>query len=515
MQQAYAAVETETSLEDLFPSTNVWVDQLGLFLAGPVNPSISITNSLAGAAFLACGVDAQSGLRVARDRQGRAVPIRMALYVNQLIQAGVELTKLPQQFQIELLYLLSLTVQLVSDQITCLDGNRLWQTLGQTEFINQAENFVSSTRALMNNLVSSAKNWIDGVDDGSSSVVLDLVKLATEKSRELTPQGLYSARSLCELVQALTEVHGSSASVEQTLLTSDYLKVNSSSVLPASAFIVGLGEALQSSKSVDNFCNKIVSEVAGAKPQGEKTLIALILLSSCAQIYDSGELPVANNRIVFAVRQITSWLDEPDALSPAFCSEVCRALTKLLPCMKDVYGSYWEKTIEFCISSWNKAGDHPLEQVLPFIHSSLRLMKTLESLQDPNDDLQDALKEFDEAKSKALIELLRLDRELTSQPLDIVDGVLCREIDKIPIRHIPDLSELFGLVASESRAIQTAAFTLLHRAIPAQQEQKSIDVLLDKKGEYYGPDESKILLTEPQTHVYPMSFYHYFLMPQR
>ena len=103
-------------------------------------------------------------------------------------------------------------------------------------------------------------------------------------------------------------------------------------------------------------------------------------------------------------------------------------------------------------------------------------------MQEPNDDLKAALKEVPDTKTAGLIKLLQLDRESSSQPLTIVDGVLCREVDKISTRFLPELSELFPLIASESRDIQTASFNLLHRALPEQQEQQAVDLLLDKKG---------------------------------
>ncbi|KAH6971593.1 hypothetical protein BKA56DRAFT_677691 [Ilyonectria sp. MPI-CAGE-AT-0026] len=486
--QAQSAA-TNTPLEELFPSTNVWMTELTPFLEQPVNPSLTITNNLGGAAALA-EVSEAAPVRVPRDRKGRSIPMRMALYVCQLSESKLLLSQLPKPFQVELLYLQCLTVQLVSDQITCMEENRLWKTVGHSEASSQAEGFVSSMRHVLSTLTSEVKTWDD-------SVVHDLVNLLMEHSKELTPRGLYSARALGELFQSLTEA-GVAPHLEESFLKPEVLKISPATVFLASALITGFGETLQPSKPANNFANRVISEVAGATPQGAKTLMTLVLLSTCAQVYELGELPVANNRIVFAVRQITSWLDEPESLSAPLCAEICRSLTYLLPCMKDVYGSYWEKTIGFCISLWNRANDYKLDQALPFIHASLKLFKTLESLQEPNDDLVDVIKEYASAKPRSLIELLRLSRYATSQPLEIVDAMLCREVDKIPLRHISDLSDIFGLVASESRDIQTAAFNLLHKAIPAQQEQRSVDVLLDKTDARL-PDELLSLLLDAPT----------------
>ncbi|KAM5345085.1 hypothetical protein ACJ41O_010947 [Fusarium nematophilum] len=494
--QAQNASSGDIPSEELFPSTNVWMQELAPFFELSINPSLSFTNNLGGAMALVKGASRSTQLRVQRDRKGRAIPTRMALYVSQL-SGKLPLSQLPRPFQVELLYLQCLTVQLVSDQITCKEDNRLWKTLSQAEAIGQAEEFVSKTRGVVNALISGVKAWGDA-DNESTCIIRDLVDLLTQHSKELTPRALYSARALGEIIQSLIETHGTSRSLEEAFLKPDILKVGPTTVLPAAAFITGFGETLQSSKAINTFCNRLVSEVAGANAQTEKTLMTLVLLSSCTQVYEPGEMPVANNRIVFAVRQITSWLEEPEDLRPAFCAEICRSLTKLLPCMKDVYGSYWEKTIEFCISLWNRAHEFNLDDALPFIHSSLGLFKTLETLQEPNDDLDDAIKEYASAKPRALIELLRLSRDTSSQPLEIVDAMLCREVEKIPLRHVPDLSDIFALVASDSRDIQTAAFNLLHRAIPEQQQQRSVEALLDKSDARL-PDELLSLLLDAPT----------------
>lgn len=474
---AQAESASDISLEDIFPNTNIWMEQLALFFERTIDPSLSITSNIGGAAALIKG-DRKSTPQVQRDRKGRSVPVRMALYLNRMLQSKAEFSALPQQFQVELLYLQCITVQLVSDQITTMSNDGPWKTLRGGEAISDAEKLVSSTRSFINTQFVAQNS-------GAKSLIPKLlIDLMMQQSRESSGRGLYSSRALCELIQSIVDQQGLTTELEEQLLKTEILKTTPETVLVAASVVAGLGKAAQGSKSVNNFCNRLVSDAAGASPEADRTHMSLVLLSLCGQIYDKGELPVANNRIVFAVRQITSWLDEPEDLSPALCAEICRSLSQLLPCMKDVYGSYWEKTLEFCTFLWSKTAAHELKEALPIIHASLRLSKSLETLPDPNDDLEDALKEFSESKSQALIELLSLPRQGSSQLLEIVDGMICREVEKFPMRHIPDLADIFPLVASESRDIQTAAFNLLHKAVPAQQEQKSVDVLLDKTGKY-------------------------------
>lgn len=402
----------------------------------------------------------------------------MALYLSRLLQQRQDYSSLPKESQINLLFLQSITIQLVSDQMTLGSKNGLWHSLDSAEALSEADELVSISREFINSSVVGA---VDAAEE--QSTVSQLIDTLIAEAGSLTSKGLYSSRALSDLIQATVEAQGFTALLEGKLLKPEYLKSSPETVLVAAAILTGLKEALQSSKAVNTFCNRLVSDVAGAKANTDKALLTLALLTACGQVYEQGELPVANNRIVFAAKQITSWFENPEDLSPELSAEACRAMAQILPCMKDVYGSFWENTIGFCISLWSRAQSDPLPLALPYIHASLKLFRGLETLQEPNDDLEDALKEVSETKTKGLIKLLQLDREQSSQPQTIVDGILCREVEKISTRFLPDLAELFPLIASESRDIQTASFNLLHRALPEQQEQQSIDLLLDKKGE--------------------------------
>ncbi|KAJ6447290.1 sorting nexin-41 [Purpureocillium lavendulum] len=500
VSQAMAAAGTDAPWEEIFPSTNVWMTELSPFLDRPLHPSLAITCGVGGAVSLPRRPETlpSSQIRTSRDRRGRSVPGRMALYVSELFRATGQNIPLLRQLRIELLYLQCLSLQLASDQITVAATNGLWQSLEEDEAALEAEELVTSSRSMLNDVVSSASGWIDTTDDSISGVVNGLVDLAMKEATDYSPRGVYSARVLSEVLQALTDAHGLPGGAEERFLRPDTLKARPETVFLAAGLVKGFGESLQASKAVGNFCNRLVSDIAAASADGERTCMTLVLFTLCAQLYEAGELPVANNRIVFAAKQITSWAEDLDVLDPGLCAEMCRALAWLLPSMKGVYGSYWEKALQLCTGLWERAGQLVLEQALPFIHSSLKLYKVLESIEDPNDDLQEALRDLSAAKSRDLVELLKLPRDSDSQPLAIVDGMLCREVEKIPVARIPDPVSLFPLVASESRDIQTAAFNMLHRKIPEQQQQQAVDMLLDKIDARL-PDELLSLLLDPPT----------------
>ncbi|RNJ53294.1 hypothetical protein D7B24_002049 [Verticillium nonalfalfae] len=497
-QAIQAAEGGDVAIKDLLPNTTIWMQELQIFLQSDVDPSLAITSNIAGAHFLVQPEDSDEQKRIRRDREGRSIPARMALYTAQLLASHINPRGLLEKSDVKILLLLAVSIQLTSDQITLKDTHKLWASLAYKNSLPSAESLVSTSRAAIHELAEKATGWSHGTSAGTTELVNGLLELMVTKTRDLTPLGLYSARALNDLIGTLTDHHGPPSSVDDVLANFDAVKASPTTILGAVALLDGFGEVLQSSKLVNTLCNRLISDAAGISAQSEKTLPTLVLLNTCTRVFGVGEIPVANNRLVFAIRQITSWLDDPVGLSPVLSAEICRALHMLLPSIKDVYGPHWERTIEFCTTLWSKAASDDLEDAIPYIHASLRLMNALESISEPNDDLVDAIKESAENKSRALLTLLEMPREKSTQPLEIIDGLICRQVEKIPLKHVADLSDLYGLVSSESRDIQTAAFSLLHRSLPAKQEQLSIDVLLEKSDARL-PDELLSLLLEAPT----------------
>ncbi|KAK7981568.1 hypothetical protein PG988_003806 [Apiospora saccharicola] len=485
-------------LTSIMPDVECWKKELASMCEVTPNPSLSLTSSLAGSYFLVAPSSPEAAGEVKRDRSGCSIAGRMAIYLSKMLSSGLDLSPLPSEKQADLLICLAVTAEVAADQLTVMEKKRVWASLETEATQSYAEDLVSSSRKLLSSMTDDASGWRDGSGSKNSEIIHIIFSRQLETTKSTTTLGLYHARVLGELVQALTERHGFPSSAEDWLNQLQVLKSSPSTILPAAAILTGAGETLSASKTVNNFCNRLVSDVAGAKLDSDKTLGLLVVLNACMQVYEAGELPVANNRLVFAVRQITSWLETPEGLDYRLATESCRALRYLLPCIKDVYGSYWERSIDFCLYLFTKTTGEPLDCRLPGINAALRLLTTIQGLEEPNDDLVDVLQSTVEARSAALLELLNLSHEQETQPLEIIDTMVCRLVEKIPLDHVKDLSDLYGLVAADSRTIQTAAFSVLHKALPAAQEQLSLDVLLDKKTAKL-PDELLSLLLEAPT----------------
>ena len=474
-------------LADLLPRTTIWRECLTDILHCGINPSLSITSPLCGAQYLVEAGQHSAG-KIARDRKGYSIPIRMAMYAAKMLEFRTEVGHLSGLIRDTLILVLA-TAQAASDQLTQMEMGTLFATMS------------SSNQLMTDEFVSSVRKWVKGLVDDfyDEGVFGELVEYMMEHS-DRSYVGFYVAKALSELIQTITEAHGPRNF--DNFLTKAMAASKANNPLPAAALLSGVGQVLEPTDQLNRVCNNLVSDVMGAKPVPAKALPSLVLLTSALSCYQDGEMPVQTNRLVFAVKNVTSWLEEEDGdeLDPALAAEVCRLLLKILPRIRSVYGPHWEMTLEYCTKLWANARKKRLDIILPAIHASLKLYAVLESLEEPNDDLQDAIKRFMQPRGLGLIELLKLprDRLASSQPLEIVDAIIGRQVQKLPLWLVTGHSDLYELMASGSRDIQTAAFSVLHKVIPAQQQQLSVDTLLDRKTAQL-PDELLSLLLEHPT----------------
>lgn len=412
----------------------------------------------------------------------------MALYTSKLLCHGTTFKGLSTDDAVAIIQLLCLTFALADDQCNLGEGNILWDSLANAEIERSVFEFMDSEHIILQNICNQANSWCNDSPDGPSAVLAQrLVKHLINASSGTSPVAFYAARSLNRIISTLATTHGwNSLGGDEWLASLNILKSSTTNVFAAVAIISGLQEFLATSRLINNLCNRLVSDVTGASASRENTLDLLIFLNATLAIFEPRNLPVAQNRVVFAVKHITSWMSDDHALSLPLAAEACRSLQLLLPSIKDVYGPYWDTSINFCISLWRGkhhkwASDTQLQQ-LPVLNASLRLVSSLRSLKDPNEDLSEALTDSARLISDGLLELLQVPRRTNSSPWLAFQNHLWRQTMDIPINHIPDLSALYPLIASDSFLIQSAAFLMLGRAIPAGQEQISLDVILEKKG---------------------------------
>ncbi|RDL33780.1 RING protein [Venustampulla echinocandica] len=503
VQQAKSCREGEKSAPAaaFFPNAKKWTEALEPILGLTPNPALGVMRPWAGAVFVGADQAAANSSAASMKTKSFAIALRMALYTSKFTDDMDMILGLPKETLVEILLSLVLTAEVLNDQLDSIAPGEFpeWATEDDDE-MDELRDLTSNTRLAV--MVNSAKGWqrsniSQDTNVASSSIVQALIDKLL-KTAIAGPGQYYGARALGHLIASLVDAHGwDPVSGDSWLSDLGILSPSTINILGATAVLTGLESNLKPSRLINTFCNRLISDVAGASATSEKTLGLLVLLNATLAVYSGDELPVAKNRLIFATKQILSWTPTLAKTDYRIASEACRALQVLLPAMIDVYGTYWETTLEFCISIWNSAQDGELsDESLPMTGMSLKLYSILRKLEDPNDDLIEALAEHNKEISKSLVDLLKLRRPMEHQPLDFVDTLLLRQLRDVPLDHVEDLSEFYPLIATDSRNLQSAAYDVLHRALPAAQQQISVDVLLENQTARL-PDELLSLLLDP------------------
>lgn len=469
------------------PDTKLWLRELVNFLEEFISdPSLSLTSRLGGAYFLVRN-DTKSAITSSpkRDAEGRSIPVRMALFVSKLLSSVLDFSHLPLNLQVEFLYLLGVTVELAEDQmIMAKDG--LWIRMNDEAVLAEVEMFIAEGRKVFDAIAEklTARDWREA-DLDAETLPPRLVKATVGRMKSLSPLALYSSKFLSTILERFSDTQGPPTKCEAWLQTLSVMTNTPETALAAMAFLVGLREALADSPSVVKLCRTLIAELGAAEPGSQKTLLQTVLCNACMSVYDKGELPVPSRNQVLVSSRIGRWFETPEEMSPALSAEAYKIVLKMLPIVKTQYGTWWAALTSHCLGLWTEeAAKNPRNESLPYLHASIKLIMALESEDGVSDDLADALVESHGDRSRALLALLKLPREPEVLKLPghgIVDDLLCREVEKIPLEHFEGESEeLYPLLASNSRSIQTATFGLLQRIAQAPQDELIMNLLLEK-----------------------------------
>ena len=139
------------SVSDLFPDKDNWNEALRpILLACGKDLSLSMTNILGGTIALASPEDGSSSSpSIARDLDGYSAALRMAIYSSKLVAQENILKNVPVNIQIDIIYLLCLTVEVANDQLGLRRDDLLWLSLDEPDIEGDIQDFIAtSQRAL-------------------------------------------------------------------------------------------------------------------------------------------------------------------------------------------------------------------------------------------------------------------------------------------------------------------------------------------------------------------------------
>lgn len=494
-------------MERLLFAEEHWKPALSPFLQSIRNPSLAIANPIGGCIFLIDDDSSDTSIpgSIVRDGQGVSTALRMGIFTIEFLKAMDVFDKrdnplidifsgISEEARSNLLFYLTLTLELAKDNISIAGVNDLW-TGNLPEVEMEAEDFVSDAQKFVANCLKEGE---------LAGYVLSVIDRLTEASAQQSTSGFYSARVLAGLISELSEHQKISPEKSQGWLKSVDVR-RGLDVFRSTAILTGLSDSLEHHKDTEKLRNELVSDLTGVSVSkaGEEGLRKLIFLNAILPKPGEDTAPLPPQRIIFLIKHLLAWFeDEEFAGNPnlAVITEASKTFASILPAVRELYGEHWQSLCDFITQCWMMCV-HMGEQDLPLVFATLKLFQTLRSLRHENDDIEEAWDTTISTLASALIGLLRYSRhgDEQHQPRNQCNTLMARQTKLMELRHIGDPSEIYPLLNVRSRSIQEAAFEILHRHIPSVQEQVSIDAAFSKEDNFQLqlPAELLSLIIEP------------------
>lgn len=503
----------DVSPQDFFLPIETWWKVLRPLIDSPVSQALAGSTDLGSLTLL---MDSSSPkpqgreYRATFDKSGFSAPLRIAMSTLVMLEETSTMVRLSPEHEANIYRLLLLTSQLANDALSLSGTNAVfYPTSIHAE--DQVVDFVSGTsKAISVWLSAKANGTADGIDDEASTSASSVARQTLfEDSAERSPFAYQSARAYSRITQLMMEAQSGAAESGSDLENKFRQTRKDSSFFQLLGLVSGYEATLSLTPLYTRVCNELVASLtsldASSKP--DELLQQLVLANTMLQEQDHVVDSIAKQRIIFLVKHMTPWLHQenvPDGIR----NETCRLMSILLPAINEVYGDHWSEVISFvrttCALANPTEAQLRLSPTVPLLQTTLRLSTILRSLtrdEDVNEDLTDAWKESTPELSAAFVSLLKKLAKFPdqhNQPLRSLNEALSRQIAALPPTKLEDINDIYPLVTSESQPIQKTAFDLLHRRIPAMQEQISLDAALDKATARL-PEELLSLILDPLT----------------
>lgn len=218
-------------------------------------------------------------------------------------------------------------------------------------------------------------------------------------------------------------------------------------------------------------------------------------------------------RLVNLVKAITSALNSHSISSPGSIAEFLKLLNHILPSISSLYDEFWGDLWYYIATLLACGWAQPV--ALPMLHATLKLCALYNRLatEESNEDLVEVWQDYGGASKLAadLIEPLRQHSSLMkdqnpssgsetlhgkNRPMFVVMSLLGRILSGLPVKDIESWDELYQILTSEEREVQSATFDVIHRCISETREDKSMDVALSKQRDHL-PEGLLSLLIDP------------------
>ncbi|QDS71588.1 hypothetical protein FKW77_006216 [Venturia effusa] len=499
------------SMAVLLPPAASWSSALEPLLQRPFDRSFAIMSPLAGASYLVQTDTSKPRTKIERDSEGLSVPLRMAMYTVKLLHLIPEIRS---ELRAEIFQSLAISLQLANESLS-IAGSTAIRSVYTTESDAEIADFVSQCQNLITNWLGAMNDWESEKEEPSNETVKKALDTLFAESTGQSQKAFYNAQCYCILVAELIELHGWHARKTTDLEAKLRETRKAKDPLQTTTFLTAYRVPLSASTVASRYCNELLADLDALNivETPEEGLHMLVILNSILQNQDAAVETIAKQRLVRYGRRFVGWLVD-DAMPEATQAEVCRVLCILLPHMSDLYGNHWSSILAYLMLLWDQANELPDQTrpaLVPLIHVSLKLYTVLRRMvmaeelkaeDEKNDDIIEAWKEAEPGIGEGLLQLLKLPRtasDETHQALRIIDELLARQISSIPLKHLNNTEELYPQLYSQSRSIQEAAYSILHREVPEKQEHLALETILEKTTAKLPDELLSLILEAPST----------------
>ena len=475
-----------STINTMLPESLQWMENLVPFFANPPDEALSISSSLAGAVHLV-----RSGPNISHlepkgyDVQGYSAAFRIGLFVAAIANSHDISASLINKSRPGLLIVLSLTAELANDHLSFPVRKPLFQRFND-EHEPRLVDAVASIQKLFSSLIH------DGIVSNNHWLKTKGEKLDDEADGQ-RPVNYWFGRAYAAFVTQLKE-YPTQFTVLSNDSAADAEKISKHTRI-FSDFALLLGK--KPSASLTRLLNELIADLTGANFErnvqpGLQKIVMLNLVLGTENLSLEGIPP---QRIVFFVQHLSGVLEA--SASDGLRSEIFKSFTAFLPRISSIYGEFWE-TIFTGIATALEAEDSSIS----LIHAALRLCLLISRLLDDgdvNEDLQEAWATSKSAITSGLILTVQRNADISDAhnlPLSIVNNLLYKQVSLLSDKIKLEGEDLLPILASESNSLQLLAFNILHKTIPAKQEEVSLDSAVSKDFVPRLPEELLSLVLE-------------------
>ncbi|KAL9136293.1 MAG: hypothetical protein Q9175_002499 [Cornicularia normoerica] len=472
-------------VQELLPNLTQWNAALAPFISRVPDPSLAITNAFGGSMSIISSTSSESIKQtVSRDGDGNSAVLRIAQYTTQIIKSTGIYDRATHEQKTTVCKYMALFLQLASDNLSVTGSMPLWES---TEIDTESEivDFVAEAQSLLG-------GWLHSRDPLTSESIFEVQKQLLDDSCGLIASSYYSGRAYSALTAEIAELHGPSAHTNDADFIKGFRRSNNAFV--AAAYLTSASE----SEELFRLCNYLLTDLTGHDfrknlAEGMRKLCLVSCIFSRAQDYVND---IPQQRLVFFVQHLIGQLETSVPSFTVAGGQIMVVLSFILPAVKEIYGLFWSAIFDEIQNTGAQADLYAL-------HASLKLLNLLRRsyMLESNDDLLDAWTEKKTAVAKYLVDLLwQLQAgypDDSHQPRRIINELLKRQLVDLAQDVKVEVQDLYPVIASESAALQEAAYELLHSKIPANQERVSIDKALSNDVVAQLPEEILSLILAP------------------